>query len=90
MRAGGRARFPGRTLILRPVIVAGPFDPTNRFPWWVGRVARGGELLAPAGPDAPVQLIDARDLAAFAIALDGRGDDGHLHVCAARPRRSAS
>ncbi|HEY3613603.1 MAG TPA: NAD-dependent epimerase/dehydratase family protein [Gaiellales bacterium] len=73
--------FPGRTLILRPVIVAGPFDPTNRFPWWVARVARGGELLAPVGPAAPVQLIDARDLAGFAIALTGAAATGTFTVC---------
>jgi 2'-hydroxyisoflavone reductase len=73
--------FPGRTLILRPVIVAGPFDPTNRFPWWVGRVAGGGTVLAPAGPDTPVQLIDARDLAEFAIALTAATAAGIFTVC---------
>jgi 2'-hydroxyisoflavone reductase len=74
--------FPGRTLILRPVIVAGPFDPTNRFAWWVERIARGGEVLAPVGPHAPVQLIDGRDLAAFALALTTEGATGVFTVCA--------
>ena len=73
--------FPGRTLILRPVIVAGPFDPTNRFPWWVERVAAGGDLLAPAGPEAPVQLIDGRDLAEFAIGLTAERATGTFTVC---------
>ncbi|MDX6619327.1 MAG: hypothetical protein QOK36_1713 [Gaiellales bacterium] len=73
--------FAGRTLILRPVIVAGPFDPTNRFPWWVERVGAGGELLAPVGPDAPVQLIDGRDLAEFALALTAGATTGIFTVC---------
>ena len=70
--------FPGRALILRPGIVAGPYDPTNRFPWWVERVARGGEVLAPGTPGSPVQLVDGRDLAAFALALMATEGDGDL------------
>jgi 2'-hydroxyisoflavone reductase len=73
--------FPSEALILRPVIVAGPFDPTNRFPWWVQRVASGGKLLAPVGPHAPVQLIDARDLGEFAIALTAAAATGVFTVC---------
>jgi 2'-hydroxyisoflavone reductase len=73
--------FAGRTLVLRPVIVAGPFDPTNRFPWWVERVARGGELLAPVAPSAPVQLIDGRDLAEFTLALTAVAATGSFTVC---------
>jgi 2'-hydroxyisoflavone reductase len=72
---------PGRTLILRPGIVAGPHDPTNRFAWWVERVARGGEVLAPGTPDAPVQLIDGRDLGQFAAALCERAATGTFNVC---------
>ena len=70
--------FPGRALILRPGIVAGPYDPTNRFTWWVERVARGGEVLGPGRPSSPVQLVDGRDLALFATALIGRAGDGRL------------
>ena len=61
------AALPGRALIIRPGIVAGPHDPTNRFSWWVARCARGGRVLAPAPPQSPIQLIDARDLAAFVL-----------------------
>ena len=61
------AALPGRALIVRPGIVAGPHDPTNRFSWWVARCARGGRVPAPAPPDGPIQLIDARDLAAFVL-----------------------
>jgi len=59
--------FAGRELIVRPGIVAGPHDPTNRFSWWVARIARGGRVVAPGAPDRPVQLIDARDLATFVV-----------------------
>jgi 2'-hydroxyisoflavone reductase len=73
--------FPGRALIVRPGIVAGPFDPTNRFTWWVERIARGGEVLAPGSPDSPVQLVDGRDLAQFTAALLGRDATGIHNVC---------
>jgi 2'-hydroxyisoflavone reductase len=73
--------FPGRALILRPGIVAGPYDPTNRFAWWVESVARGGAVLAPGSPAAPVQLVDGRDLAAFAVALTSREATGTFNVC---------
>lgn len=59
----------GRSLILRPGYIVGPFDPTDRFTYWVIRAARGGEMLAPGSPDAPMQFIDARDLAEFALRL---------------------
>ena len=84
------APFPGRALILRPGIVAGPYDPTNRFPWWVERVARGGEVLAPGTPVSPVQLVDGRDLAAFSLGADGTRRRRGSSTSAARPRRSAS
>ena len=72
--------FPERALILRPGIVAGPYDPTNRFTWWVERVARGGEVLAPGTPGSPVQLVDGRDLAAFSLGLMGRKATGIFNV----------
>jgi nucleoside-diphosphate-sugar epimerase len=73
--------YPGRTLIVRPGIVAGPYDPTNRFTWWVERLARGGEVLAPASPRAPVQVVDGRDLALFTTALVARETAGTFNVC---------
>jgi 2'-hydroxyisoflavone reductase len=60
--------LPGRALMVRPGIIAGPHDPTNRFSWWIARLARGGRVLAPGAPERPIQLIDARDLAAFVLA----------------------
>ncbi len=61
------AAMPGRVLIPRPGLIVGPHDPTDRFTYWPARVARGGEVLAPDGPDVPVQFIDARDLAAWTL-----------------------
>jgi len=59
--------FPAGTLILRPGLIVGPFDPTDRFTYWPVRVARGGKVLAPVGPDELTQFIHARDLADFTI-----------------------
>jgi 2'-hydroxyisoflavone reductase len=61
--------LPGRALIVRPGLIVGPNDPTNRFTYWTGRVARGGEILAPGAPEAPVQFIDARDLAEWMVRM---------------------
>lgn len=68
----------GRTLVARPGLIVGPFDPSGRFTWWVRRAQRGEELLAPGDPAAPVQFIDARDLAAWMLlqAERGSGDSG--------------
>lgn len=59
--------FPGRTLILNPGLIVGPREEIGRLPWWLTRVARGGTVLAPGNPDRPIQLVDARDIAAFAL-----------------------
>ena len=61
------AALPGRTLIARPGLLVGPNDPSGRFTYWVKRVARGGEVLAPGDPAAPVQVIDARDAAKWLV-----------------------
>jgi 2'-hydroxyisoflavone reductase len=64
-----QAAFPGRAIIVRPGYIVGPLDPTDRFTYWPVRVARGGEMLAPGAPSDPVQVIDARDLAAWMLGL---------------------
>ena len=58
-----------RGLVVRPGLIVGPHDPTDRFTYWPVRVARGGDVLAPDRADAPTQVIDARDLADFIIKL---------------------
>lgn len=70
------ARYGDRATIVRPGIVAGPHDPSDRFTYWVRRLAQGGEVLAPARPDQPVQVIDGRDLGAFVIRLLEDGASG--------------
>jgi 2'-hydroxyisoflavone reductase len=56
-----------RLTVLRPTVVIGPHDPTDRFPWWVRQVARGGRIEVPRRLDQPLQLIDAEDVGAFAV-----------------------
>lgn len=63
------AALPGRVAVLRAGLLVGPHDNVFRLPWWVARVARGGELLAPGAPDRSMQLVDARDLAAWMLDL---------------------
>jgi 2'-hydroxyisoflavone reductase len=66
--------FGTRAIIVRPGMIVGAHDATYRFPWWVGRVAAGGEVLYPA--QGRVQLIDARDLGRFCVHLLERGRRG--------------
>lgn len=68
--------LPDRSLLVRPCIIVGPWDPTGRFNYWVERTARGGEVLAPGRPDRPVELIDARDLAAWVVSMTERRETG--------------
>ncbi|HEV2890811.1 MAG TPA: NAD-dependent epimerase/dehydratase family protein [Frankiaceae bacterium] len=63
--AAAEAAMPGRVLVSRPGLIAGPYENIGRLPYWLRRIALGGEVLAPGDPDEPRQWIDARDLAAF-------------------------
>ncbi len=65
-----------RALILRPGLIVGPYDPTDRFTYWLRRIRRGGLVLAPGAPTRQVQFIDARDLSDFIIKLAGTGESG--------------
>ena len=60
--------FPDAHTIVRPGIVGGPHDPTDRFTWWVRRAARGGEMLVPDRPEQPVQVVHGRDQGDFVVA----------------------
>src|SRR6266511_625912 len=68
--------FPGKTLIIRPGLIVGPRDETDRFTYWPVRIERGGEVLAPYTPKAPVQFIDARDLAEWTIRMVDNRETG--------------
>lgn len=62
--------------VVRPGLIVGPGDPTGRFTYWPGRVADGGEILAPGSPEDLVQVIDVRDLAAWIVTLAERRTEG--------------
>ena len=63
------ARYGEKATIVRPGIVAGPHDPTDRFTYWVRRAARGGRVALPGRPEQPVQVVDSRDLASLVTTL---------------------
>ena len=77
--------FPGRAAIPRPGLIIGPHDYMDRFPYWVARIAEGGEVLAPGRPDRPVQVLDARDLAAWMVRLSERGVSGIFNATGPDP-----
>jgi 2'-hydroxyisoflavone reductase len=66
------AALPGRVAAVRAGLICGPHDNVFRVPWWVRRIARGGRVPAPGDPARTVQLIDARDLAAWMLDLGER------------------
>ncbi len=68
--------FPKKTLVIRPGLIVGPGDQTDRFTYWPVRIDRGGEVLAPGDPKDPVQFIDARDLAEWTIRMVENGETG--------------
>jgi nucleoside-diphosphate-sugar epimerase len=69
------AAFGERALLARAGLILGPHEDVGRLPWWLARMAAGGEVLAPGPPDLQLQYVDARDLAGFVIdaALAGHG-----------------
>ncbi len=72
--------FPGPVALVRPGLIVGPRDPTGRFTYWPHRVARGGEVLAPAPPEANVQFVDVRDLGAWLVDLSERRVGGAFNA----------
>lgn len=65
-----------RTTIVRPGLIVGPGDRTDRFTYWPVRIARGGEILAPGTGHDPVQIIDVRDLMEWTVRLAEEGITG--------------
>jgi 2'-hydroxyisoflavone reductase len=70
------AAMPGRVASVRPGLIVGPGDPTDRFTYWPVRLQRGGEVLAPGSPADPVQFIDVRDLAEWLVHMVERATTG--------------
>ncbi len=72
--------FRGKALIVRPGLIVGPGDESDRFTYWPLRLDRGGEILAPGAPTDPVQFIDARDLAEWTIRMVEQGTIGTFNA----------
>ena len=68
--------MPGRTLVIRAGLLVGPYDPLERFTYWVRRVVQGGDVLAPGRPERPVQIIDTRDLSEWIVRMIEQGQTG--------------
>jgi 2'-hydroxyisoflavone reductase len=79
--------FGGRALIVRPSLIVGPGDLTDRFTYWPVRIERGGEVLAPGDGTDPVQIIDARDLSEWMIRLAEKGTTGTYNALGPRTPR---
>ena len=74
------SRWGDRAVVVRPGVVAGPYDPTDRFTWWVRRAARGGRLALAGRPEQPVQVVDSRDLARLVVSLLEDGTPGTFNA----------
>jgi 2'-hydroxyisoflavone reductase len=74
------AAFPGRATIVRPGLIVGPTDPTDRFTYWPVRVDEGGEVLAPGNPAHSSQVIDQRDLTEWLVRLAEDGTKGDFNA----------
>ena len=72
--------FLGKVLAIRPGLIVGPKDPTDRFAYWPWRISMGGDVLVPAPPSANLQFIDVRDLAAFILRLIEKDMEGVFNV----------
>lgn len=72
--------MPGRVAVVRPGLIVGPRDPSDRFTYWPARAARGGEMVTPDKPDDRIQYIDARDLVAFVLRLVERRTVGTFNA----------
>jgi 2'-hydroxyisoflavone reductase len=79
--------MPGRTTIVRPGLIIGPGDETDRFTYWPVRIDRGGEILAPGDGTDPVQIIDVRDFTEWMIRLGEDQTMGEFNVVGPRTPR---
>ncbi|MET8006276.1 NAD-dependent epimerase/dehydratase family protein [Nonomuraea glycinis] len=74
--------FAGRSALLRPGVILGPHENVGRLPWWLTRIREGGRVLAPGRPDWPIQPVDVRDVAAFALDVAEQRLPGSYNVTA--------
>jgi 2'-hydroxyisoflavone reductase len=72
--------LPGRALMVRAGLLVGPHDRTGRLPYWIRRLADGGEVIAPGSPGRQVQLVDARDAAEWMLRMAERRRGGTFNV----------
>ncbi|MTE22197.1 NAD-dependent epimerase/dehydratase family protein [Streptomyces sp. TRM43335] len=72
--------FGDRGLLVRAGLILGPYENVGRLPWWLSRVARGGEVLAPGPRALPLQYVDARDLAGWTLDAVARGLGGPYNL----------
>lgn len=84
------AAFGERALLARCGLILGPYEDVGRLPWWLGRMARGGEVLAPGPPERPLQFLDARDLARFLLDAAAAGLGGPCNVVSCRGHATMS
>lgn len=84
------AAFPNRTTVVRPGLIVGPGDPTDRFTYWPIRIDEGGEVLAPGNPGHAMQIIDQRDLTEWIVRLAESGTTGDFNGTGPRARLSVA
>ncbi|MBC7895951.1 MAG: NAD-dependent epimerase/dehydratase family protein, partial [Cytophagaceae bacterium] len=82
------ANFPSGTTVVRPGLIVGPGDPTDRFTYWPVRIDEGGEVLAPGNPDHASQVIDQRDLTEWIVRLAENGVKGDFNATGPGTRMS--
>lgn len=75
--------FGERSLLLRAGLILGPHEDIGRLPWWLHRIARGGDVLAPGPPELPLQYIDVRDLAVWTLDAAAEGLTGPYDLISA-------
>ncbi|MCP4968575.1 MAG: hypothetical protein GY926_25505 [bacterium] len=75
-----RTKFPDNHLIVRPGLIVGPGDPTDRFTYWVDRTHRAGPILAPGRPGRRVRFTDVRDLASWIVSSAVAGFNGTFNA----------
>ncbi|WP_118082698.1 SDR family oxidoreductase [Streptomyces sp. CC0208] len=73
-----------RSLLVRAGLILGPYENIGRLPWWLGRIARGGRVLAPGPRDLPLQYVDVRDLAQWTLSAAAAGLNGSYNLVSPR------